>query len=81
MEEGEGLEALRKQLDEKEKELEEAKTKAVEEGKAQIAKALKLVEEKGILRFRSLPSFFSFSSPLPAHDTVALLIGRKQPGK
>ncbi|ELR24633.1 RhoGAP domain containing protein [Acanthamoeba castellanii str. Neff] len=46
MEEGEGLEALRQQLDEKEKELEEAKAKAVEEGRIQLAKVMKLVEDK-----------------------------------
>jgi len=62
MEEGEGLEALRQQLDEKEKELEEAKAKAVEEGRIQLAKVMKLVEDKGLpppsLRIRS-------SSPPP----------------
>jgi L-lysine 2,3-aminomutase len=57
MEEGEGLEALRQQLDEKEKELEEAKAKAVEEGRIQLAKVMKLVEDKGLPhRFVFLPS-------------------------
>lgn len=47
MEEGEGLEALRQQLEEKEKEFEEIKAKAAEETQKQIESVMKLVEDKG----------------------------------
>lgn len=47
MEDGEGLEALRRQLEEREKELEEVKNKANEDARKQIEKVMELVEVKG----------------------------------
>ena len=70
MEEGEGLEALRQQLDEKEKELEEAKAKAVEEGRIQLAKVMKLVEDKGLPPHRSVFALL----PLPPRRSVAFVL-------
>lgn len=47
MEEGQGLEILRKQIDDRENELEEVRNKAMEETRQQIEKTMKLLEDKG----------------------------------